>query len=47
MSKTILVKIKPVIDSITITQEKLNLSDEEMQNEAALKEYVQMYHVPH
>jgi len=47
MPKTILVKIKPVIDSITITQDKLNLSDEEMQNEVALKEYVQMYRTPY
>jgi hypothetical protein len=45
--KTIEVTLKPILESITLTQNKLNLSDEEMENMGALKEYVQSYHTPH
>lgn len=40
------VHLKPVIDSVILSQQELNLSDEEMQEKNALREYVQLYHVP-
>ncbi len=40
------VHLKPVIDSVILSQQELNLSDKEMQDRNALREYVQLYHVP-
>jgi len=40
------IHLKPVIDSITISQQKLNLSDEEMKDMVEVLEYVKLYHTP-
>jgi len=40
------VKMYTTISEVEFTQEKLNLTDEEMQNTEALKQYIQEYYVP-
>lgn len=40
------IHLKPEIDSITISQEKLNLSDDEMKDMVEVLKYIRLYHTP-
>ena len=40
------IELKPILTSIDITQEKLNLNTEEMEGLEDLKNYIQAYHTP-
>jgi len=39
-------KLVPIITEITLTQKKLDLTDEEMSDKEALKQYIQDYYTP-
>lgn len=38
--------VKPILESIELTQNKLDLVDSEMENIEELKNYIQEYHTP-
>jgi len=42
--KEITVKLIPTIDSLTLSQKELDLTDEEMSDTEALMEYINDYH---
>jgi hypothetical protein len=41
-----IIKLKPILDTIEVSQNKLNLSNEEMNDLDWLKQYISDYHTP-